>query len=299
MNKKLYLYIILSAIFFGTMEVALKLASSALDPFQITFLRFLIGGVFLLPFAVVESRRRARGTMTLRLCLYMVLLGVVNVPIGMILFQYGVQYSNAATAAVIFCSNPIFIMLFSHILSADDKMNARKALALVIGVAGLVFMIRPWDIQPGNTIHGVLLSVGAAVVFGLYSVLGARSLGRVGPFTQTSSSFLIGAALLGGMMPVLGHPVLAGVSGEIPVLLYVSVVVTGCGYLFYFLAIKASNASTGSIVFFLKPVIAPVFAVLILGEKITWNMLIGIALILAASYFLLFGGRKRQARAQA
>jgi len=66
------------------------------------------------------------------------------------------------------------------------------------------------------------------------------------------------------------------------------VVVTGAGFLLYFLAIKQSNATTGSIVFFLKPVIAPILAVLIIGDVITYNMYIGIALILAASYILIF-----------
>ena len=50
---------------------------------------------------------------------------------------------------------------------------------------------------------------------------------------------------------------------------------------------KNSNASTASIVFFLKPVIAPVFAVIFLSEIITYNMFIGIGLILAASYILI------------
>jgi drug/metabolite transporter (DMT)-like permease len=55
---------------------------------------------------------------------------------------------------------------------------------------------------------------------------------------------------------------------------------------------KSSNPTTASITFFLQPVIAPVFAVIILKETITYNMYIGIALILAASYILTF--RKQQ-----
>ncbi|MCL2492635.1 MAG: DMT family transporter [Clostridiales bacterium] len=290
--KKLPLYIILSALFFGTMEVALKLVGSNLDAFQITFLRFLIGGAFLFPFAIYESRQRPAGVMTWKLWLYMALLGVINVPIAMILFQYGVQESNAATAAVIFCINPVFTMLLSHVFTTDDRMNRRKALALAVGAAGLVFMIRPWDMQPGNTLHGVLMSISGAAVFGLFSVLGAKSLPRVGAFTQTSSTFLIGAAALAAVMPILSHPMFAGAGGEIPLILYVSLVVTGGGYLFYFLAVRASNASTAAIVFFLKPIIAPIFAVILLAEAITWNMYAGIGLILVASYILLFHKKK-------
>jgi drug/metabolite transporter (DMT)-like permease len=319
--KKVILFVLLSALFFGTMEVALKLAGNTLDALQITFLRFFIGGLMLLPFAIRENRRsrdaalgagnpppagapaggprarpldpnasvggpRARRAMTGKMWLYMLLLGAVNVPFGMILFQFGVMRSNAATAAVLFSCNPVFTMLFAHFFTSGDRMNRRKALALAVGAAGLVLMVRPWGMQPGNTFAGAFLSIAAAAVFGLYSVLGGKTVGRVGAFTQTSASFLIGSLILLAFLSAAGRPILAGSADNLVILLYTSIVVTGGGYLFYFLAIKHSNATTASTVFFLKPVIAPVFAVLILHESITFNMYAGIAFILLASYIL-------------
>ena len=40
------------------MEIALKLGGSNFTALQMTFLRFLIGGLFLLPFAVHDIRKR-------------------------------------------------------------------------------------------------------------------------------------------------------------------------------------------------------------------------------------------------
>ncbi|MDR2487668.1 MAG: DMT family transporter, partial [Clostridiales Family XIII bacterium] len=70
--KKTVLYVTLSALIFATMEVALKYAGSTVDSFQMTFLRFLIGGLFLLPFGIAELRRlgtRMDGGLALRMCL--------------------------------------------------------------------------------------------------------------------------------------------------------------------------------------------------------------------------------------
>ena len=53
MGKKEILYITITAILFSTMEVALKIAGNELDAFQVTFIRFAIGGLFLLPFAII------------------------------------------------------------------------------------------------------------------------------------------------------------------------------------------------------------------------------------------------------
>ena len=56
--KKAYLCVIITALLFGTMEVSCKIGGSDLDPFQLTFLRFFIGGLVLLPFAVKEIKER-------------------------------------------------------------------------------------------------------------------------------------------------------------------------------------------------------------------------------------------------
>lgn len=55
--KRVYFFVVLTAFLFGTMEVALKLTGSEMDSFQLTFLRFMIGGLLLLPFAIGELKK--------------------------------------------------------------------------------------------------------------------------------------------------------------------------------------------------------------------------------------------------
>ena len=66
-------------------------------------------------------------------------------------------------------------------------------------------------------------------------------------------------------------------------MLYICIGVTGGGYAFYFMAIEETSASTASLVFFFKPVLSPILAVLILHEAVPINMVIGVLLILAGS----------------
>ena len=56
--KKAYGFVVLTALLFSTMEVACKVAGNDLDPFQLTFLRFLIGGLILLPFGIAEMKKK-------------------------------------------------------------------------------------------------------------------------------------------------------------------------------------------------------------------------------------------------
>ena len=63
------IYIVLTALAFGTMEIALKIAGSSFTAFQLTFLRFFIGGLLLLPLAVKDlMHRHVHLTKSLDLC---------------------------------------------------------------------------------------------------------------------------------------------------------------------------------------------------------------------------------------
>lgn len=280
--KKVALYIFLAAFFFGTMEISLKLAGSKLDQMQLTFLRFMVGGLLLLPFALSEIKRKEI-KINFKDYLYMLILGIICIPMSMVLFQLGVMKANAATAALIMCVNPLFTMFFAHFL-IHEKMNRYNVIALLLSLTGILFMVNPFNMQEGNTVEGILLVLGGAALFGLYSVMGKISVGKIGSMVQTSISFIFGSLVLLVILLIIDKPVIAGVWPEnIWIVLYLSVFVTGLAYLFYFQAIAESNATTGSVAFLIKAAIAPTLAVIILREPMELHSIIGIVLVLAGA----------------
>lgn len=284
--KKVVACIILSAAIFSTMEVALKLGGRDLDSIQLTFLRFFIGGIVLVPPAIVECRKSGY-KFNMKDLGWMAATGIMGVSISMLSFQIGVMHSNASTAAPVVCTNSLFAMLVAHIFTSE-KMSRRKWISFALGLAALFFMIRPWDMQEGNSALGFVTLIIAAVTFGSYTVMGKRTIARIGTFTQTSIGFFAGSAVLLAALLITGRPVIAGVSENLPLVLYVGVIVTGLGYLIYFLGVLYSDASTGSIAFFVKPAIAPFIAIAVLHETIYWNTIVGIALLLAGSVLTIY-----------
>lgn len=288
--KKVYLYVGLAAFLFGTMEVALKVAGGGMDAFQLTFLRFAIGGFLLLPLAMVEVKKKNIKINGKDLG-WLLLLGIVCIPVSMMFFQLGVENANASTAAVLFCINPLSTMIIAHFF-AGERMNRAKGAAFLVGLVGIVFMMRPWDLQEGNSLVGMMYSLLGAVTFSTYTVMGKKSIQKIGIMAQTSISFLMGSAVLLVVILAMGKPVVAGVGENIILVMYISIFVTGVGYWAFFQAIKYSDATTGSVAFFIKPAIAPIFAVIILREILLWNTFLGIILILIASYINLRENRK-------
>jgi drug/metabolite transporter (DMT)-like permease len=284
--KKIIIYIFISAILFSTMEVTLKIVSLGTDPFQITFIRFMIGGIFLLPFAISEIKKR-KITLKRKDFIYMGGLGIVCICVSMIFFQFGVMKTSASTAAVIFCTNPMFTMIFAHFIT-DEKMSKKKVIAAGISILGLLTIINPFNISLGENLLGMTFSLSSAITFGLYSAMGKRRIERLGGLAQTSISFIMGATLLLVFLSIMGRPIISGIDqSNIIVILYVSIFITGFGYLFYFLAMEKSNASLASLVFFVKPGIAPIIAVIVLSETIALNTIIGILLIFIGSYLIM------------
>ncbi len=291
MKNLKYTWVLLTALAFGTMEIALKIGGAAFTPMQLTFLRFLVGGLFLLPFAIHDLKKR-QYRLTARDFAFVSLLGLVNIVVSMTLFQMSVMHTNANLAAVLISFNPMFTMVFAHFI-ASEKFTKKKAAVLAICMTGLVMVANPFHLAEGNEPMGILMGLGASAAFGLYTALSKRCVGRLGGMTVNSMSFLIGAMMELVVLLCLGEPVLANINADtLGVLLYVCLVVTGFGYFCFMRAIEKGGASTASYAFFVKPIIALILAFIILGEAITWNIVLGILLILGGCIFNVYQPKK-------
>jgi len=79
-------------------------------------------------------------------------------------------------------------------------------------------------------------------------------------------------------------PLFEGYSMHVlPIILYICIINSGIGYACYFMAMEKTSAQTTSFVFFFKPILAPILALILLHEAIPMNMFIGILFILAGS----------------
>ena len=295
MGKKEIFFIVCTALLFSTMEVVLKIAGQEMDAFQLTFIRFAIGGLFLLPFSIRDMKKRAV-KLTRGDWLYLLGLGVLCISISMLAFQIGIDNTNANLASVIICSNPVFVMIFAHYI-VKERFTGIKAVVLVVSLLGLVIAADPMNLAVGNTPFGILCMVIASVTFGLYATVGKIRIAKIGDVPQTCLSFLLGSAVMLIPMVMMDKPILSGIGmAHLPVVLYIGVLVTGVGYYFYFEAIHACGPSNASIVFFLKPMFAPLIALLVLHEDLTWNMILGIALLLTGSYINIRSAKKATSR---
>lgn len=289
-----YICILITGMCFGTMEVSCKLGGMDLDPLQLTMWRFLISAIILLPFGI-GSLRKQKIRLGKRDVLELMWIGALIVPICNGLFQVAVMYANASTVGVLACTNPFFTMILARLI-LKERMHPVKLTALGIALCGVMLMLRFWDLQEGNTVLGMGSIILSSVCFGLYAILSRKSVERLGMTAQTSLSFLFGSLILMILLLVTHRPVFEGTIENMPILLYTGLIVTGLGYFCYLKANELAGATQASYAFFLKPVFAPILALIILHEKLLWNTIAGTILILTASAINVLHTRKTEMR---
>lgn len=289
--KKGFIYILITAFAFSTMEIVGKMVSNQFNPFQLTFIRFLIGGLFLLPFALKEIKKRQL-SLKLNDFLFFALTGIAGILVSMSFFQLAVLYTKASTVAVIFSTNSIFIIPLAWMF-LKEKLDKNTLIALFISVVGILLIFNPFSTNPD--MRGISLAVVAAVTFALFGVLGKTRISKYGGLILNSFSFLIGDLLLLIFLLIFKVPVFSGIeSSNILHILYLGIFVTGIGYLCYFEAMKHTSAITASMVFFIKPALAPILSLLLLREEISMNTVAGILCIIAASLLIFVSSNRRR-----
>lgn len=282
--KKGFIYIVLTALIFSTMEISGKMVAGQLNSYQVTFLRFLIGTLILLPFAVKEMNKR-KLKLSKKDIVYFTFTGIICVPISMALLQVAVEYTKQASiTAVIFCTNPIFTIPFSYFI-LKDKISKRMYYSMALCIVGILFIFNPFKMNFNiRVIEGMFIALASAVSFSLYTVVSKKKLGVYGGHVFNFFTFLMGDIVLLIILLINRMPVIKGITySNIFTLIYMGVVVTGLGYIVFLTAIEETSAVTASTAFFIKPALAPILSLIILKESITLNVALGIALIIVGS----------------
>ena len=300
--KRGYLYIALSTFFFSTMEISLKLVAGDFNSIQMTVSRFFVGSLVLLPFAI-KHLKALEIHLEKEDLFQFAWLGFICIVISMILYQLAVMHTKASVVASIFSCNPIFVLVFAHLL-LKSHIYKHNIIALILQVIGILCIINPFATK--LSLSGIIFTILAALTFALYGVCGKKSTEKFGGTIVTCFSFIFGSlellvlTLFSHISPVanflISHnlnifanvPLFTGYTlSSIPVFIYIAVGVTGMGYCFYFLAMEYTDANTTSLIFFFKPIMAPILAFIILKEFIPLNMIFGILFILCGSIYTI------------
>ena len=289
-----YIYCLIAILFFSTHEVVGKFIDSSITPIAITFYRFIIGGILIFIFVIINNKKYLPIT-NINYILKCSLIGALNVCISMFSLQLGIYYGQATFAAIIIGSNPIFVSIFAHII-LKEKLTLKTIICIIIGILGMGLVILGKFSNTGNSKNpflGILFSVIASVTFALYTVLSKQQIKKSNIHYFNSISFIAGSFLLLILGLIFKQDMSFSTDFKIIFgVLYLGIIVTCLAYFLLFEGIRHINASIGSSFFFLKPVFASVFAYFLLKETLNFTQQLGIIIVIGALFFNTFVKRK-------
>lgn len=270
------IFVIITSLLFTTHEPVSKLFANEINPYAITAIRFFIGSIVLLPFAIRQLKKS--GTkLTKKDLLIMGGLGIFVICVIMVLLQSAIKIADSpALIAIVFSSNSIFTIVFSAIF-LKTKMSKTNILGVVLCVIGVLIAS---DFSQGSNLLSVVLALLAAILFSVYSILCKKYTSKFGAITQTGITFFIGSAVLLLILLITGTDIVGGITASnILPLLYISVLVTGLGYCSYFTAIKRGGPQMAAISYFIKPMLSPFAAFIINGIVPDISIILALVLV--------------------
>jgi drug/metabolite transporter (DMT)-like permease len=274
--------LLLAVLFLGTNPVAVKVAVAEFPPLPFVAMRFTLAGLLLL--ALVALLEQGNGRPGRRDLLSLAGVGLVGVGANNVAFTHGVSMTTASETALIYAAVPIWGILLGLALGLErpTPWGILGVCLAFLGVAVVVY----GGLTGSTSLLGNLLIVVATVCWGAYAVLSLPLLRRYSPLVVASYTMLFGG--LGALPFALPGFLDAGwaeSSGEAwEALAYSTLLVAAFGFWAWQRGVSQVGANRVLIYQYLITLVGVAAGVLLLGESLTANKVLGGAVILLGVY---------------
>ncbi|WP_425058415.1 hypothetical protein SCACP_30660 [Sporomusa carbonis] len=277
-----------SAAGFATLAIFIKFAYAA-GANTITILagRFIMASICL---TLILKLRSVSLVVDKKMALRLILLGALGYGSMSMLFALSIMYLPASLAAMLLYTYPALVSTLSFAIG-DEQLSWQKGVALAVCFSGLFLVL---GVSFANvSMIGVILGIGAALVYSVYIVVGNRLLKNVNPSVTTT--YVCAAAaivfLLAGT--VTGELILNLPAQGWLAITAIALFPTIIAILTFFAGMSRVGPTNASIISTMEPVMTVLLSVALLSEKITPLQIGGGILILCGVLILqLWAGKK-------
>ena len=285
------LALLLVILIWASNSILVKLVLREISPLTLTWLRFLLAGLFYAPYAVATWRgipsysRREWGLV--------VGAGIALVPVFSLTLYWALTYTSVANTALVRMTEPAWVLLLGAVL-LGERATRRQLAGLGLALAGtgaLVVLGRLPSVSGDHHMLGMGFMVANSLAWVGYILCFKHLLRRHRVTVVTVHAALAGTAvLLLATGPTHGTTVayealaMSGTAWALVVAMAI-VVTIGSNQLFSY-GLQRVPAGAAAAYSYLTPVLSAVFAWLFLGEPIT-TMVVVCGAVIAAGVYLL------------
>lgn len=268
-------FVLAGAALWGTTGTSQALMPPGADSLSVGAVRILVGGIFLLIWALGGRKIRFRGAWPLLPSLGAIISMAAYQP----LFFSGVRLAGVATGTLIgIGSSPVVTGLLGWIF-LKERPPRRWYLATLLALGGCRLLIPPGGSRA--QLAGIALAALAGASYSAYTLFSKHLLAERSP-VEVSAVVFAGSALLLAPILIARPPVwILSWRGGL-VALHLGAVTVALAYLLFTAGLRRVSAATAATLTLAEPLVATLLGVCLLGERLSAGGILGIV--------LLFGG---------
>lgn len=273
------LMLLLTAMIWGAAFVAQSVGLDYVGPFTLNAVRFLVGGVFLLPCIALLRRSGVRpgGSGSRRDLLAAGLVCGALLAVASSLQQIGLAYTTVSKAGFLTALYVILVPILG--LLVGKRVGRLVWVCVVLSVAGLYLLCMAGPAALGT---GDLLMLLCALVFALHILAIDHFAPRVDTLALSCLQFFVCGVLCGIPMLVLERPAPGDILLAWKPILYAGVLSSGVGYTLQAVAQRRTDPTVASLILCMESVFSALFGWLLLGQSLSPRELAGCGLMLLA-----------------
>jgi DME family drug/metabolite transporter len=253
-----------------------------LDAQVLTFYRLAFAGVTLAIVAVV-ARRLAR----LRLTRHRAWIAVIGVTLAVHWFVYfaTIKLSSVAVAVLMAYLAPLAIAIIAPLVLPERR--SRVALAALVPAGAGVALVALGG-AGGSSVRPLALVTGllTAATYAALVLMTKRIAADVPVIALSFWNYAIAAVAVSPLL--LGAERVLPQRGELPAVLALGVVFTAVSGYLYIWFLRHVTAQTIGILAYIEPISAALMAWALVDEALTWQVVVGGALVIAAGATMVF-----------
>lgn len=212
--------------------------------------------------------------------------GVVSVVFFTLLYFSCQEQCSLAVAAILLYTAPAFVMLMSALLFRET-ITKKKLLALMLAFLGCACVSGVFSGGLSVTMSGLLLGIGSAFFYALYSIFARFALRHYPPLTVTYYTFLCaGTASLFVAPPETVLGLLCSAPNVPLIALGLVLVSTVLPWILYTRGLVHMESSKAAILASIEPVAAALAGVLAFSEPLNASVLLGLGCVLCSVFIL-------------
>src|SRR5450432_4252239 len=280
-----YLLLSITALCWAGNAIVGRLAAGHIPPVTLSFLRWSLAFLVILPFAW-KHLARDRGAIRSHLGT-MIFLSVIGISAFNTLQYWSLEHTTALNTLLLQSAGPLFVAVWSLIL-LGIRLTPAQAAGIAVSLTGVLVILLHGDLTALTSIafnKGDIIFTVALAIFGLYSVLSLKRPAIHG-LSFVAFTFGCGAVCLVPLWiwELFARPVMQLDAANLLSLFYVAVFPSALAYLCFNRGVQLIGANRAAPFFHVVPVFGSAMAIVFLGERPHWFHLFGYALVLTGVY---------------